>query len=382
VTADASRAEAIAPRVTRVLWLTKGLGPGGAERLLVEHAASNLDRGFEFEAAYLLPQKQHLAPELEALGVRTHCLAVRLEADPRWLLRLRRLVRRGRFDVVHAHSPVSASIARVWLRTLRPRPAFVYTEHNRWPSYRPLTRWLNRITYSLNDAVVAVSDDVRVSVSDRSRTRVQTIVHGIDLDAVRALADHRDAVRAELGVGPGDTLAVTIANLREGKDYPLLLDAVRRAVDLGSGLQFVAVGQGPLEHELRARCTELGLDERFRFLGYRADARRVLAGADVFVLASRHEGLPVALMEALALGVPVVAPRVGGVPEAVTEGVSGLLVNPGDVDALALALRRVEDRSLRAELAGGARAASNRFSSASTTGRINAVYRALVARPR
>jgi len=87
-------------------------------------------------------------------------------------------------------------------------------------------------------------------------------------------------------------------------------------------------------------------------------------------------------MEALALGVPVVAPRVGGVPEAVTEGVSGLLVNPGDVDALALALRRVEDRSLRAQLAGGARAASNRFSSASTTGRINAVYRALVARPR
>src|SRR4051794_11578828 len=118
----------------RVLWLTKGLGPGGAERLLVEqaHAHRHIE-GFEFDAAYLLPWKDHLVPELEELGVRTHCLGVKTEADPRWLFRLRSLMRRRGYDVIHAHSPLSASFERVMNRTLQRRAAFVYTEHNRWP---------------------------------------------------------------------------------------------------------------------------------------------------------------------------------------------------------------------------------------------------------
>src|SRR5436190_2760509 len=148
----------------RVLWLTKGLGPGGAERLLVEQARAVGDvDGFEFDAAYLLPWKNHLVPELEELGVRTHCLGVKTEADLRWLSRLRSLARRRGYDVIHAHSPLSASSARGMNRTLRPRVAFVYTEHNRWPSYHWATRTANASTFLLNDAAIAVSDDVRAS---------------------------------------------------------------------------------------------------------------------------------------------------------------------------------------------------------------------------
>src|SRR3954447_8019441 len=262
----------------RVLWLTKGLGPGGAERLLVEqaHALRDVD-GFEFEAAYLLPWKNHLVPELEALGVPTHCLGVENEADLRWLSRLRSLARRRDYAVVHAHSPLSASLARVMNRTLRPRAAFVYTEHNRWPSYHWATRAANASTFLLNDAVIAVSDDVRASIPAPLRTRVETVVHGIDVAAVRAEAQDRAAVRSEFGIGDDELLAVTIANLRHGKGYPVLLDAAAQLLWAGAPVRFLAVGQGPVGAELRARLEQLGLGDGFRVLGYRADARRILA---------------------------------------------------------------------------------------------------------
>src|SRR5262249_17495205 len=112
------RRRARASVTLRVLWLIKGLGPGGAERLLVEHAASGAHDGFEYEAAYVLDWKQHLVPELEAAGVHTHCLGVRSELDPRWAVKLQSLLRHGAFDVVHAHSPFVASVARVETRTL------------------------------------------------------------------------------------------------------------------------------------------------------------------------------------------------------------------------------------------------------------------------
>ena len=149
----------------RVCWLTKGLGPGGAERLLVEHAAAGDRDRFEYSAAYLLPWKQHLVGELEDLGVATHCLGVHTEADPRWVVRLAALLRSEHVDVVHAHSPVSASVARVLVRSGFRSTAFVYTEHNRWQSHHRVTRWANEATFGLDDAVLAVSADVAASMS-------------------------------------------------------------------------------------------------------------------------------------------------------------------------------------------------------------------------
>src|SRR5207248_1736778 len=110
-----------------------------------------------YEVAYVLDWKRHLVPELEALGVRTHALEVDSELDPRWVLRLDRLLRHEHFDVVHAHSPLVAAVARVATRALprTRRPRFVYTEHNGWPSYRVETRLANRATFSLNDATFA-----------------------------------------------------------------------------------------------------------------------------------------------------------------------------------------------------------------------------------
>lgn len=358
--------------VVRVLLLTKGLGPGGAERLLVEQVGARAP-DVEYEAAYLLPTKQHLVAALEGLGVRTHCLGVRTEADPRWLLRLARVLRSRPFDVVHAHSPVSASLARVLVRAGFRSTAFVYTEHNRWQSHRRVTRVLNHMTFGLNDAVLAVSDDVAESMAPRARARAEVVIHGVDLAAVRSHRSERASVRAELGVGPDEVLVVTVANLRATKRYPDLLAAARLVGDAGAPVRFVAAGQGPLEAEIRAEHERLALGDRFRLLGYRADAVRIIAGADLFVLASSHEGLPVAVMESFALGVPVIATAVGGLTDAVSDGVDGLLVAPGDPAALAAAILRAAEPDRRAALAAGAAASGEWYSAEGPVRRIEAV---------
>ena len=326
-------------RPLRVLWLIKGLGPGGAERLLVSQAGATDHDAFTTTAAHLVPWKDHLVGELREQGVDVVCLDGERELDPRWAWRLRALVRERRIDVVHVHSPYVAAVARLSLRTLPSgtRPAVVATEHNRWPRHAAATRLANRLTIGLDDADLAVSADVRDTMGPHVRDRVEVLVHGVDLAAVRAAASEREAVRAELGIGPDEVVVGTVANFRAEKGYDVLMDAAAKAVERDARLRVVAVGQGPLEDEMRERHRELGLGDRVLLTGYRDDAVRVMAGFDLFTLASRHEGLPVSLMDALVLGLPVVATRVGGIPEAVDDGVEGLLVAPDDPDALAAA---------------------------------------------
>jgi glycosyltransferase involved in cell wall biosynthesis len=270
---------------------------------------------------------------------------------------------------------MSAAFVRMLLRTMRRRPALVYTEHNRWPSYDLVPRIANHATFRLNDAVFAVSADVMHSVPARLQPRVEVLVHGIDLASVRANAGARDAVRSELDLPDGALLVVTVANYRTAKGYSYLLRAAARIRDEGLPIQFAIVGQGQREAEVKALHAELDLAGTVHLLGYRTDAVRIIAAADVFALASIHEGLPVAVMEALALGVPVVATAVGGLREAVTNGENGVLVPPADPVALAGALRAMVDPAVRARLAAGARAAGERYSSSVAVARLELEYR-------
>lgn len=349
------RESSVTPRTEtglRVLWLTKGLGPGGTERLLVAHARVGDHDRFDYRAAYLRPDKVHLTGELRDLGVPSTCLGAATPADLRWLWRLRRMLVRERIDVLHVQSPSVAPFARLVARTVRPRPRVVYTEHNTWSSYRPGTRWANRLTYRLDDAHVAVSEEVRRSTPARVQRQLDTVIHGIDVAAVRAQVAERDVVRAELGIGPDEVVIGTVANLRAQKAYPDLLAAAVTVTQRCPQARFVSVGQGPLEAEIKAEHARLGLGDRFVFLGYRPDATRVMAAFDVFTLASLFEGLPVTLMESRALGLPVVVTAVGGLVAHVADGDDGLLVPPGEPAALAEALVRVvEDAELRRRLA-------------------------------
>ncbi|MGZ4706444.1 MAG: glycosyltransferase, partial [Acidimicrobiales bacterium] len=195
------------------------------------------------------------------------------------------------------------------------------------------------------------------------------------VDAVASLRADRQAVRAELGVGPEQLLVVTVANFRAPKGYPDLLRAASLVAARRPDVRFVIVGQGPLEDELRAEHARLRLEPTVDIVGYRADAPRLTAAADLFVLASHHEGIPVAAMEALAAGVPVVATRVGGLAEAVDDGTSGRLVPVRRPDLLADAIVELaSDPAARRQLSAGASAAATRFSARRSAGEIEAVY--------
>ena len=359
----------------RIRQLVKGLGPGGAERLVVTQAIGADPARHRHDVVHLLAHKDHLVPELTDAGIEVRCLDARRELDPRWVVRLRRDLVDDPVDVVHAHSPVVAAVARSLIRTLpaRRRPAMVTTEHNRWPRHRRATRWANRLTIGLDDATLAVSDDVRASM--RGRDDIRTVVHGVDLAAVRAAAD-RPGVRDELGVAHDETLVVCVANLRREKALDQLVAAAAIATEQAPGLRYALVGQGPLEAEIRDAVAERGLASSFAVLGYRDDAPRVMSGADVFTLSSRHEGLPVALMEALALGLPVAATAAGGVRAAA--GDAGLIVSVDDPAALAAAhVALAVDVARRDALAEAATREAERFAATRAIVEIEAIYDAV-----
>ena len=250
------------------------------------------------------------------------------------------------------------------------------TEHNTWTSHRAATRWANRLTGRGDVATFAVTDEARDSMAGPAAERAEVLVHGVDVAGVGAPrpAGERSRVRAELGLADDELVVVTVANLREQKDYPNLLAAAATLVEQGVRFRLVAVGQGPLEAEVQARRDALGLQDHVVLAGFRADAVAVMAAADVFVLASAWEGLPVAVMEAAALGLPIVATRVGGVAEALDDD-HAILVPPRDPDALAAGLRAVlEDADRRAELSAASRSLAGRFDIARATATVTSTY--------
>lgn len=361
----------------RVLILIKGLGRGGAEQLLAS-AAPYLDTTrFEYEVAYLLPWKNALVPSIEDVGLDVHCLDGGRGAG--WVGRLRGLVRARGFDVIHVHSPYAAIGARLALRG-DASPRLVYTEHNVWSRYRRATYWGNALTFPRNDHVFTVSDSVRDSIRYPTVLRalqmppVETLYHGLDPAQVSTWGSV-DGLREEMGIPEDAPLVANVANFKPHKGHTELMRAaveVRREIP---DVRFVLVGVGPLEADVREEAERLGVADAVVFAGFRDDVPRVMSSCDVFTLASRYEGLSIALIEAMALGRPVVVTRAGGLPEVVTDGVDGLLVSPGDVQGLARGLVTVlRDATLRERLGCAARERASRFDIRRTVARTEQVY--------
>ncbi len=367
------------PRI-RVLWLIKGLGAGGAERLLVSLARVADHDTFEYTVAYVLPHKDAFRPALEREGVRVVCLLQPGEHPSRRVFRLWRLLRAERFDIVHMHSPLAAGIARVVARLLlRRRPVLVSTEHNSWASYLLPTRWANASLHRFDDHRFAVSAQARDSIWRPLRPGVEVLVHGVVLADYRDVRRRRDAERERLAIAPDTLVVTTVANLRREKGYPELLKAAVQVTRQVPGTVFLAAGQGALADDLGEQHRRLGLGDSFRFLGQVDDIPALLAASDVFVLPSRFEGTPIAIMEALCVGLPVVATTVGGIPDEVSHDVEGLLVPPRDEGALADALLLVvRDHGLRRRLSEAAERRAVHFDIRRASTRMEQIYLSLV----
>ena len=322
----------------KVMWLIKGLGIGGAEKLLqlsIPHVDS---QRFDYEVAYLLPWKNALVPAFEEAGVPVFCLNHRKPYDAMIIPRLVRLLKDREVDLLHVHLPYSGILGRLASK-MAPVKGVVYSEHNLWERYHWLTAAANRLTFGYNDAVIAVSAEVEQSIRRRykinGRPSLSTILNGVDTDHLEAVSQDLAGLRQEFGIPEGHQLVVHVANFTPKKRHEDLIRAARIVVDQEPQTTFLLVGQGPLEKEVKAQALKLGLEGTVVFAGFRPGAARIIAAADVFVLPSLYEGLPIAMLEAMALGRPVVASRVGGVPEAIDDEVDGLLIDPLDPAQLA-----------------------------------------------
>ena len=219
----------------RVLVLIKTLGRGGAERLLLDSLEHADHSRFEYQVAYLVRDAPYLV-EIRDRGIAVTCLAGRTPVA--WPVRLRRLIRSARIDLVHVHSPVMAVAARLVTRV-----PVVYTEHSAWGSHRWLTRWANRATFGRNAHVFAVADEVRASIR-RSEPVIETLHYGIDPRAVQRWLRDRVDVRTEFGIPAAVPVIATVANLRPQKGHRVLLEAAQLVRVAVPDARFVFIGDG------------------------------------------------------------------------------------------------------------------------------------------
>lgn len=332
-------------RPLRPLVLLSHLATAGAERVTVSFVRRLRAMGIEATVCTLTTSWDGLlAAELEASGVRRYDLGARRLADPRALLRLHRLLARERPDLVHAHGQDAAILAAA-ARRLRPFP-LVITRHVMEDAMASLRQRLRAragwAALRRADAAVAVSRAVAGRLAELSglpREAIHVITNGVELERFAAdVASSRLELRAAFGAGPEDRLVLVPAALRPGKGHDVLLDALPALRARAPGVRLLFAGGGDQEAALRARAGALG-DGRgscdaVLFLGPRSDIPDLLAACDLVVLPSEAEALPTALIEAAASGRPAVATRVGGIPEVVADGVTGLLVRPNDPAAL------------------------------------------------
>jgi len=340
----------------RVLFVVGNFVAGGAERHLIE-LWRRLDRArFEVAIACFRREGAFLA-EAESLGWPVHELRVGRRiygvSGAAGLLRLLGIVRRFRPQVVHGYL-FGPNLFAALAGRLAGVPAVVVAKRNVDAFETPRQVRAQRLAHRLATHVTAVSEAVADSAMALGvpRGRITVIPNGVDTDRFDGRAP-ADEARRVLGGGEAP-LVGSVGCLAPRKDYGTLLEALALLAGRGRAFGAVLVGEGPERAALEARSTALGLGARVRFLGERCAVERLLPGMDVFVLSSREEGIPNALLEAMAAGRPCVATAVGGTPEVLEDGATGWLVPAGSPEALAAALEEALARPEEALRRGAA----------------------------
>ncbi|OGO42530.1 MAG: hypothetical protein A2W36_03970 [Chloroflexi bacterium RBG_16_58_14] len=346
-----------------ILFIGSQMATGGAQRVLLDQAAWFYEHGYHVTAAFLYDQEgvhqvwQEIYPfplvnlNICPPGGRTNPLRT-FSGLPR----IYRFLRNHRFDIIETFSHY-ANLLVLPLAWMASVPVRVGSHHGREANFPNLLNRLHSfiISSSITTCMVAVSQQVSSYAALEENIREDKIIvipNGIQAADNRLLAPSQPvALRAELGLQPGAHLVCSVGYLTEQKGHRFLLEAIPLVIQKYPGTIFAIAGDGPLLKELKGQAEALNLAGAVIFLGNHSNVADLLSLADIFVLPSLWEGLPIALLEAMGAGVAVVASQVDGVEELIVDNQTGLLVPPSDSQALSQAiLRLLEEPEFRVNL--------------------------------
>ena len=332
----AGRRQAV-PSQFHVAHIVLNLEVGGMERVVVDLVREGLALAQRLSVV-TVSSRGELASVVEAMGVPVICVNKPPGLKMGAVKDLAAVFRKLRPDVVHTHQ-IGALFYAGRAARLAKVPLVVHTEHGKHFA-RLRTRWMGRFAACYAARFFCVSEDlashVRLNRVAPPR-KVVVVVNGIDTDRF-SVKGKEGALSASLGIPAGVPLIGTIGRLNEVKRQDVLLRAFAILLQSVPTAHLLIVGDGPLMNDLRGLAIELSISSVVHFVGYQASPELYLQMMDVFALSSRSEGMPLVLLEAGAAGLPVVATRVGGVPEVIVEGETGLMVPPENETALATAL--------------------------------------------
>jgi glycosyltransferase involved in cell wall biosynthesis len=367
--------------------LSPALAPLGFDVTLVH---GTLTRG-EGDMSYLL------SPDTRTIFVAPLRREIRPWSDLRAFISLYRIMRRERPLIVHTHMAKAGLLGRLattlynLTRGDHPRARIVHTYHGhvldgyfggvKTAMIIAFEQWLARRSDALVAIAPAVRDELLTGYRIGRAEQYHLVPLGFNLTPFAAIDSHtRAAARRELQIAADAAVITTVGRLTAIKDQARLLTIARQIADRRPNLVVLVVGDGELREPLEARAAALGLTQHVRFMGWRRDLVTIYAATDVFALTSRNEGTPVALIEAMASGVPGVATNVGGVPTVIADASMGVLVDRGDDAAFVAGVMRLLDAPDRAAMAARARAhVLAHFDSQRLVGDIERLYRQLLA---
>jgi glycosyltransferase involved in cell wall biosynthesis len=324
-----------------VVLLTAGLDRQRFQTLLVS-GRENPGEGSMLDYALARGVRPLLMPEIVgdfSLGPR----------EIKALIQLARLMGQERPDVVHTHTAKAGFLGRLAAR-LAGVPVIVHTFHGHvlhsyyGPAKNQLLQRMERLLARITDGLIAVSDQVKqdlVAYGVAPAAKIQMVPLGLELDGFLNATAVAGAFRRELALNADERLVGIVGRLFPIKNHRLFLEAAALVVQQEPSVRFVIIGDGVLRPELEQQAQVLGIPERVIFTGWRRDLAPIYADLDVLAVTSKNEGTPVSAIEAMAAGCPVVATRVGGLPDLICDGETGCLVPPGDARALATAILRL-----------------------------------------
>lgn len=345
--------------------------------MLAESVKLHNKEEFQFYCIYFLPWKYQMVKALEEGGAEVHCFEAKNNLQ--MLMQYNKVIsfcREKEIDMIHCHLPWSGFLGRIIHK--KSKIPMVYTEHNIQEHYHIVTKNLNKFSFNNQNKAIGVSADVSRSIKQNidPDIPVETILNGVNTESFRRDHEKGKMKRRELGI-PDDVFVIgTIAVFREQKALLDWVKAFEKVHEKHSNISGIIVGAGPQKRDIETLIEELGLENKIVMPGLQTDTVSYFSAMDVYMMSSKFEGLPIALLEAMSMECAIVSTKAGGIVEVVRDQKDGLLCEIGDIKCLSEKVNSlIKNPKLKNDFQQNARKRVNKeFSLQAMVNKLESVY--------